>query len=75
MDLASYISAKEHVWELELVPGRYKLSAEYVGAAVSRRQANLDMQGMALMPYWTGTVDSNTLPFTLTQKMGRQHGQ
>ena len=75
VDLTKYISLKEKVWKLELGPGQYKLSAEYVGATVSQSQANLDMKGIALMPYWTGTVDSNVLPFTLTQPLGRQDGQ
>ena len=75
VDLTKYISLKEKVWKLELGPGQYKLSAEYVGATVSQSQADLDMKGIALMPYWTGTVDSNVLPFTLTQPLGRQDGQ
>ena len=66
IDLEDYVAPKEKIWNLDLTPGRYTLSAEY---------ANLDMQGISLMPYWTGTVNSKTLPFTLTRPMGKQPGR
>jgi hypothetical protein len=74
IDLKDYSAPKEKIWDLDLTPGEYTVSVEYTGVGVPRRAANLDMQGVSLMPYWTGTVDSNKLPFTLTQKIGGQHG-
>ncbi len=74
IDLKDYSAPKEKIWALDLTPGQYTLSAEYTGVGVPQRAANLDMQGISLMPYWTGTVDSNALPFTLTREIGRRHG-
>ncbi len=71
VDLTDYSSPKEHVWELSLAPGRYKLSAKYSGAGVFQRQANLDMKGISLMPYWTGTVESNVVEFTTSRAVGK----
>jgi len=73
IDLKDYSAPKEEIWALDLTPGEYTLSGEYLGVGVPQRAANLDMQGISLMPYWTGTVDSNTLLFTLTQEIGGQH--
>jgi hypothetical protein len=33
------------------------------------------VKGIALMPYWTGVVQSNTLAFTLSKPLGRQQRQ
>jgi hypothetical protein len=74
IDLKDYSAPKEKIWALDLTPGEYRLSAEYTGVGVPQRAANLDMQGISLMPYWAGTVDSNRLPFTLSQEIGGQHG-
>lgn len=46
-------------------PGPYTITAQFTGNGVSARAANLDVQGLALMPYWTGTVTSNPLRFEL----------
>jgi hypothetical protein len=70
IDLKSYSSPRQHVFELSLAPGRYTLSA-----GVSQQEANLDMRGILLMPYWIGTVESNVVPFTATQTTGRPHGR
>lgn len=76
IDLRNYYSPKAHIWKLNLSPGRYTLNAEYKGEAVSQEQEpNFDMNGIALMPYWTGTVHSNTLSFTLSKTMGKQSAQ
>ena len=71
--LADYRSPKANVWKIDLAPGRYILSAEYKGMAVTQRAANLDMQGIALMPYWTGTAESKALSFTVPPAMGGKH--
>ena len=72
IDLRNYIAPQENVWDLALTAGRYSLSAAYKGEGVSQRSANLDMKGIALMPFWTGDAVSPALRFTLTQKMGRR---
>lgn len=40
---------------------QYGVQAEFIGKGVSRAQTNLDTPGLSLMPYWTGTVFSNTV--------------
>jgi hypothetical protein len=39
----------------------YRVQAQFTGKGVSQRDANLDVKGIALMPYWTGVVVSNTV--------------
>lgn len=39
----------------------YKVQAKFTGKGVSQAEANLDVKGLALMPYWTGIVVSNTV--------------
>ena len=72
IDLRNYIAPQEKVWNLSLDPGHYTLTAEYKGAGVSQASSNLDMQGIALMPFWIGDAVSPALRFTLAQKMGRR---
>jgi hypothetical protein len=67
INLQNYYSPKNKIWKLDLSPGRYNLNAEFRGESVSQKQANPDMEGFALMPYWTGTLNSNTLPFTFSK--------
>ena len=63
--LSQYSAAAEKVWKLDLKPGRYSLQAEYTGVGVPQQAANLDMQGIAVMPFWTGTVRSNVLSISV----------
>jgi hypothetical protein len=42
-------------------PKHYTLQAQFTGKGVSQDQANLDVKGIALMPYWTGAVVSNAV--------------
>jgi len=70
IDLRNYIAPREKVWDLALDAGDYTLTAEYKGVGVSQASSNLDMKGIALMPYWIGEIDSPALRFTLTQKVG-----
>jgi hypothetical protein len=65
LDLRHYIAPKGGVWTLKLKPGKYLLKAEYKGVAVSRAEANLDMQGMALLPVWTGQMSSQEISFEI----------
>lgn len=50
---------------LKLEPGAYVLQALFHGKRGV--DPNLDMQGMKLMPYWTGTVVSNRLQFEVAK--------
>ncbi len=38
---------------------QYTLQAQFTGRGVSQAEANLDLKGVALMPFWTGAVVSN----------------
>ncbi|HYH65179.1 MAG TPA: sigma-70 family RNA polymerase sigma factor [Urbifossiella sp.] len=42
-----------------LAPGAYKVAAEFTGEKVAR--TNADSGGLALMPYWTGTLRSGAV--------------
>jgi hypothetical protein len=61
--------------EPNINPGHYSLEARFVGKAVSRESANLDMPGIALMPYLLGTATSNRLPFQISQLISPQPPQ
>jgi hypothetical protein len=39
----------------------YTVQAQFTGKGVSQAEAGLDVKGIALMPYWTGAVVSNTV--------------
>jgi hypothetical protein len=66
IDLADYYIPDRDVFDIELKPGRYFLSAEYRGERVE--DANLDMQGIRTMPYWVGRVDSSEASFVVPEK-------
>lgn len=44
-----------------LPKGQYRITAIFDGKTAD--YINLDMEGIALMPYWTGTIKSKELPF------------
>jgi hypothetical protein len=46
-----------------LKPGTYFLEAQFSGRGLTQQEANLDVKGLALMPYWTGSITSNRLQF------------
>jgi hypothetical protein len=54
-----------------LSPGRYHVRAEFVGEAVRRKEVNVDTAGLALMTYWTGTIQSEDLQVTLPAKQAK----
>ncbi len=66
IDLADYYIPNREVFDIELKPGQYFLSAEYRGERVEH--ANLDMQGLRTMPYWVGRVDSSETSFVVPEK-------
>jgi RNA polymerase sigma factor (sigma-70 family) len=51
-----------------LAPGRYHVRAEFVGEAVEKKDVNVDTTGLALMTYWTGTIQSDDLQVMLPAK-------
>jgi hypothetical protein len=60
------VASKE--FDYKMKPGAYSLEAQFTGRSISQQEANLDMQGIALMPYWTGTVSSNQLRFEVSRQ-------
>jgi hypothetical protein len=49
----------------QLKSGFYSLQANFAGRVVTDDETNLDVKGISLMPYWTGTVTSNKLRFEI----------
>jgi hypothetical protein len=39
----------------------YTVQAQFKGKGVTQTEANPDVKGLALMPYWAGTAVSNTV--------------
>jgi hypothetical protein len=48
-------------------PGAYSLEAQLKGKGVNQADANLDVKGIALMPYWRGSVTSDQLRFEISE--------
>ncbi len=67
VDLEKYWAAASKEFEYKFQRGTYLLEGRFIGKAVSSQEANLDVKGIALMPYWTGTVKSNQLPFEVSK--------
>ena len=61
VDLDKYWAAPTHEFDYKLRPGAYSLQAQFTGKRVT--QTNLDTKGIALMPYWEGTIASNQVRF------------
>jgi hypothetical protein len=59
VDMDNYWDAASSEFAGKLKPRSYSVEAQFEGAAVSQQETSLDMQAVALMPYWTGTVTSN----------------
>ncbi|MFY9803413.1 MAG: hypothetical protein WA211_09780 [Candidatus Acidiferrales bacterium] len=68
VELDKYWAAESKDFDYKLKPGAYTLEAQFTGKGVSQQEANLDVKGIALMPYWTGTVTSNRLRFEIPNK-------
>jgi hypothetical protein len=68
VDLEKYWVAESKEFDYKLKPGTYSLEAQFTGRSVSQQEANLDVKGIALMPYWTGTVASNQLRFEVSSQ-------
>jgi len=63
VDLDKYWAAGSKEFNYKLKPGNYSIEAQITGKGVSQQEANLDVKGIALMPYWTGMVTSNRFQF------------
>ena len=63
VNLDKYWAATSKEFDYKLKPGNYWLEGQFTGKGVSQQEANLDVKGIALMPYWMGTVTSNHLQF------------
>jgi hypothetical protein len=63
LDISKYaLYASGHLEDFRPDPAqRYKVQAQFTGKGVNQAEANLDVKGIALMPYWTGTLVSNTV--------------
>ena len=71
VDFNNYWPGDEQVIEA----GRYSIEARFVGRGVSSKEANLDMKGIALMPYWLDTVTSNQLRFEIPRAVTRHESK
>jgi hypothetical protein len=65
VNLDRYWAVASEEFDYKPKPGRYALEAQFTGRGVSQQEANLDEQGIALMPCWQGKVTSNLLRFDL----------
>ena len=68
VDLDKHWAAESKEFDYKLKPGTYSLEAQFTGRSVSQQEANLDVKGIALMPYWKGTVASNPLRFEVSSQ-------
>ena len=59
--LDQYWSEATKEFGVKLMPGRHRISARFEGGGALTR--NLDMQGVALLNFWKGTVRSSVFEF------------
>ena len=67
VDLDKYWAAASKEFAYRFQRGSYLIEARFTGKAVPSEEANLDVKGIALMPYWTGTATSNRLKFEVSK--------
>ena len=65
INLDNYWAAASQDFDYRPQSGTYSLEAQFSGRAVTQQEANLDVKGIALMPYWTGTITSNRVQFKI----------
>jgi hypothetical protein len=65
------ISCDLEEWRAQLAPGPYRVRGEFEGNAVTRKEVNADTTGLALMTYWTGTIQSDECRVTLPARPGK----
>jgi hypothetical protein len=66
VSLDNYASPTTNEFELTLAPGRHRISARFEGHGAAA--LNSDTQGMALMNFWKGNVESGLLEFDVRQR-------
>jgi hypothetical protein len=64
VSLDQYWSPEAKAFASTLADGRRRISARFEGQGA--KAVNLDMQGVALMNFWKGTVQSNSFEFEVT---------
>lgn len=65
LKLDQYYCPKSKEFDLKLEPGRYRITARFEGTGV--KHVNPDMHGIALMRFWIGALESNSLEFDVLQ--------
>ena len=65
VSLDQYVSPHSKEVRVKLGDGRHRISARFEGLAAER--ANLDMQGVAMLNFWKGTVQTDDLEFEVSQ--------
>ena len=68
VDLEEYWATASNEFAYKLKPGAYFFEAQFSGGSLTQQEANLDVKGLALMPYSTGSINSNRLPFEVAGK-------
>jgi hypothetical protein len=62
----NYWAPATREYGVKLVPGRYRISARFEGRTATH--INLDTHGIALMNFWKGTLQSDTLEFEVSRR-------
>lgn len=65
VSLDQYVSPHSKEFRVKLGDGRHRISARFEGRAAER--VNLDMQGVALLNFWKGTLQTDDLEFEVSQ--------
>jgi hypothetical protein len=66
VSLDQYWSESTKEFGMKLGAGRYRIQARFEGHGAS--YVNLDTPGIALMNFWKGTAESNTLEFEVSPR-------
>src|SRR6516162_4503288 len=66
VDLDKYWAAASKEFEYKFQRGSYSIEAQFRGKTVSSQEANLDVKGIALMPYWTERQRQTSCDLKLT---------
>src|SRR5262245_24359455 len=65
VSLDTYCGSAPTYMRAKLLSGRYQISARFDGQGATTR--NLDMQGVALLNFWKGTIQSDILEFDVSR--------
>jgi hypothetical protein len=66
LSLEQYWCPSTKEFDLRLIEGRYRIAARFEGKGAN--SVNLDMQGIALMNFWKGTLQSDWLDFEVSEQ-------